>query len=153
MQLTSQAWHTSPAWRVAFRTAWLFQDDNRNDYIKLVPMMQVKAIATAAHSTFFTLSGASVYSPYVGDAEREVRSVFGQARAAAPSVLFLDEVQLLVSACVSAQLLWREVNCNMRRWMLSWDHEELAQAAAGASRLASLPPCSTYPCGPVPVLS
>eukprot|EP00051_Salpingoeca_urceolata_P016906 m.227460 g.227460 ORF g.227460 m.227460 type:complete len:794 (-) comp18815_c0_seq2:96-2477(-) len=56
----------------------------------------VKAIATGCHATFLTLNGAQLYSPFVGDSERTLRDVFRQARAAAPAVLFLDEVDALV---------------------------------------------------------
>ena len=52
----------------------------------------VKAIACSVQASFFALSGAAVYSPFVGEAERTVRATFAQARAGAPSVLFLDEV-------------------------------------------------------------
>ncbi|KAJ2510221.1 hypothetical protein GGI11_005569 [Coemansia sp. RSA 2049] len=54
-----------------------------------------RALATQ-DAAFFSVNGAAVYSPYVGDAERTVRSVFRQARAAAPSVVFLDEVDAVV---------------------------------------------------------
>lgn len=56
----------------------------------------VRAAATAAGATFFALSGAQIYSPYVGEAERLLRETFKQARRAAPAILFLDEVDALV---------------------------------------------------------
>ena len=35
----------------------------------------VRAAATACHTTFLSVSGAQVYSPYVGDAERFISEV------------------------------------------------------------------------------
>lgn len=52
----------------------------------------VKAAATATACTFLAINGAQIYSPYVGDAERHIRDIFKQARLAAPTILFLDEV-------------------------------------------------------------
>lgn len=45
---------------------------------------------------FLSLSGAEIYSPYVGDSEKAVREVFKRARAGAPAIIFLDEVDALV---------------------------------------------------------
>lgn len=56
----------------------------------------VRAVATASGAALFSLSGADVYSPYVGDAERAVREAFQRARAAPPSIVFLDEVDAMV---------------------------------------------------------
>lgn len=56
-------------------------------------LVQVRAIATTCKATFIALSGAQIYSPYVGDSERALRTAFKQARTLAPSILFLDEVR------------------------------------------------------------
>ncbi|KAJ1800436.1 hypothetical protein LPJ59_001094 [Coemansia sp. RSA 2399] len=56
----------------------------------------VKAVAAQERVAFFSINGASVYSAYVGDAERTVRQVFRQARAASPSVVFFDEIDAIV---------------------------------------------------------
>ncbi|XP_078367762.1 ATPase family gene 2 protein homolog B-like [Oculina patagonica] len=56
----------------------------------------VRAAATSCKCTFMALSCAQLYSPYVGDAERKIREVFTKARATAPSVLFLDELDAIV---------------------------------------------------------
>ena len=54
------------------------------------------ALAASCGATFFVLSGADVYSPYVGEAERVIRETFARAREATPAVVFLDEVDALV---------------------------------------------------------
>lgn len=51
-----------------------------------------KAVAHAAQASFFSLSGAELYSKYVGEGEALLRRTFQKARLAAPSVIFFDEV-------------------------------------------------------------
>ncbi|KAG9273491.1 spermatogenesis-associated protein 5-like protein 1 [Astyanax mexicanus] len=58
----------------------------------------VKAAASASHCSFLTLSGAQLYSPYVGDSERTLSQLFQQARACSPSVVFLDEIDSMVGS-------------------------------------------------------
>lgn len=55
-----------------------------------------RAVATSLDATFLYLSGASVYSALVGEAEATVRSLFATARACAPALVFLDELDALV---------------------------------------------------------
>ena len=50
---------------------------------------------------FFSLSGASMFSSMVGESENIVRSLFARARNAAPSIIFLDEVDSIVGKRVS----------------------------------------------------
>ncbi|RUS78198.1 hypothetical protein EGW08_014057 [Elysia chlorotica] len=56
----------------------------------------VRAAATSSHVTFLSLSGAQVYSPYVGESERIISEAFQKARALSPSILFFDEIDSLV---------------------------------------------------------
>jgi SpoVK/Ycf46/Vps4 family AAA+-type ATPase len=56
----------------------------------------VRAAAVATGAAFIVLSGADVYSPYVGDAEKAVRKAFRLARSAPPAIVFLDEVDAIV---------------------------------------------------------
>lgn len=57
----------------------------------------VRAAATAAQAPFLRLTAADVYSSYVGDSERILRDAFAAARAAAPCILFLDEIDAVAS--------------------------------------------------------
>ncbi|KAI8581192.1 hypothetical protein K450DRAFT_172549 [Umbelopsis ramanniana AG] len=50
----------------------------------------VKVIASVSGATFLSINGAQIYSPFV------VRSTFQKARSAAPSVIFLDEIEAIV---------------------------------------------------------
>ncbi|KAL6650976.1 hypothetical protein ACP70R_009901 [Stipagrostis hirtigluma subsp. patula] len=50
-----------------------------------------KAAAHAAQASFFSLSGAELYSKYVGEGEALLRRTFQKARLASPSIIFFDE--------------------------------------------------------------
>ena len=55
-----------------------------------------KACAHESACAFISLSGADVYSPYLGEAEATVRKAFDAADAATPCILFFDEIDALV---------------------------------------------------------
>ena len=56
----------------------------------------VRAVANACQASFVCLSGADVYSPLLGEAERMIRDVFKKARSARPSIIFFDEIDAMV---------------------------------------------------------
>ena len=51
-----------------------------------------RAMASMSGATFFSISSATIFSPYVGDSEKSLSQVFHKARLGAPSVLFIDEI-------------------------------------------------------------
>lgn len=51
-----------------------------------------KCLATEANMTFIATSGAEVYSPYVGCAEKFLAKIFDTARKNSPCLIFLDEI-------------------------------------------------------------
>ncbi|MBA3488024.1 MAG: AAA family ATPase [Longispora sp.] len=55
----------------------------------------VKAIAGTGKANFFSVKGAELLSKWVGESERAVRELFARASEAAPSVIFLDELDAL----------------------------------------------------------
>ncbi|CAM9679839.1 unnamed protein product [Lampetra planeri] len=57
--------------------------------------MIARALATESHLNFISIKGAELLSKWVGESERAVREVFRKARAAAPSILFFDEIDVL----------------------------------------------------------
>ncbi|RZF34158.1 hypothetical protein LSTR_LSTR003568 [Laodelphax striatellus] len=56
-----------------------------------------RAVSTACRSTFFSISAASLTSKYVGEGEKLVRALFAVARELQPSIIFIDEVDSLLS--------------------------------------------------------
>eukprot|EP00191_Tetraselmis_sp_GSL018_P020109 CAMPEP_0177586150 /NCGR_PEP_ID=MMETSP0419_2-20121207/4910_1 /TAXON_ID=582737 /ORGANISM="Tetraselmis sp., Strain GSL018" /LENGTH=801 /DNA_ID=CAMNT_0019076005 /DNA_START=150 /DNA_END=2556 /DNA_ORIENTATION=- len=51
-----------------------------------------RAAAASSGATLIPLSGAQLYSMYVGEGESLLRDTFRRARQAAPSIVFLDEI-------------------------------------------------------------
>ena len=55
-----------------------------------------RVLASEAKCRFFTTSPAEVHSMWIGEGEKSVARLFDEARAAAPSILFLDEIDALI---------------------------------------------------------
>ncbi|MCK4791109.1 MAG: CDC48 family AAA ATPase [Desulfobacteraceae bacterium] len=55
-----------------------------------------KAVANESGVNFISIKGPQLISRYVGESERGVRETFRKARHAAPTILFLDEIDSLV---------------------------------------------------------
>ncbi|KAA8492652.1 Cell division cycle protein 48-like [Porphyridium purpureum] len=59
-------------------------------------LARAMAASSASTATFFHVSGADIFSCYLGEAERIVRDLFSLARAASPSIIFIDELDAIV---------------------------------------------------------
>jgi len=59
--------------------------------------MLARAAAASAEAAFFSVSASNIMAKYVGESERAVRTLFEEARAAAPSIVFIDEVDSLLT--------------------------------------------------------
>ena len=57
-----------------------------------------KAVATQCGVRFLAVKGPELINMYIGESERNVREVFARARAAAPCIVFFDELDALAPA-------------------------------------------------------
>jgi len=51
-----------------------------------------KAVATESEANFISIKGPEMLSKWVGESEKSVREIFRKARQAAPTVIFIDEL-------------------------------------------------------------
>ncbi|XP_068709902.1 fidgetin-like protein 1 isoform X2 [Montipora foliosa] len=56
-----------------------------------------KCIASQSKATFFSISASSLTSKWVGEGEKMVRALFAVARCHLPAVIFIDEIDSLLS--------------------------------------------------------
>ena len=60
--------------------------------------MIAKAIASQSHSHFFNISASSLMSKWIGESERLVRTLFALASFHQPSVVFIDEIDSILTS-------------------------------------------------------
>ncbi|ASJ10971.1 AAA family ATPase [Thermococcus sp. P6] len=57
-----------------------------------------KAVANESEANFIGIRGPEVLSKWVGESEKNVREIFRKARQAAPTVIFIDEIDAIAPA-------------------------------------------------------
>ena len=56
-----------------------------------------KAVATESEANFISIKGPEILSKWVGESEKAIREIFRKARMAAPSIIFIDEIDAIAS--------------------------------------------------------
>jgi len=59
--------------------------------------MLAQAVATESQANFVAINGPEVFSKWVGESEKAIRELFKKAKQAAPSIIFIDEIDSIAS--------------------------------------------------------
>jgi SpoVK/Ycf46/Vps4 family AAA+-type ATPase len=94
-----------------------------------------KAIAKTASAAFLNVNVAHIQSKWFGETPRLVEAVFTLARKVSPCVVFVDEIDGVLSARNDSDM--QHVNTMKTKFMECWDGLTTARAAGASSASAS----------------
>lgn len=73
-----------------------------------------KAAAAECKATFFAISSSSIQNKYVGESEKMMRALFTVARERAPSIIFIDEIDSLLTKRSTEETTFSEMVRGMK---------------------------------------
>jgi AAA family ATPase len=107
--------------------------------------MTAQAVANTYGLNFIAVKGAELISMYVGESERAVREIFRKARAAAPSIIFFDEIDAIGSTRESGSSSGLHVLTTLLNEMDGFETLKSVQVLAATNQPESLDPAILRP--------
>jgi AAA family ATPase len=107
--------------------------------------MTAQAVANTYGLNFLAVKGAELISMYVGESERAVREIFRKARAAAPSIIFFDEIDAIGASRDSGGSSGLNVLTTLLNEMDGFEQLKGVQVLAATNKPESLDPALLRP--------
>lgn len=83
--------------------------------------MLAKALARESGANFLSIATSTIFNKYVGDSEQNTRAIFTLAARLSPCVIFIDEIDSLLSSRQSSDSSEEYTRKVKNEFMSSWD--------------------------------